>query len=430
MNYDIGIIGGGPGGYSAAFEAAKHGLSVVLFEADKLGGTCLNRGCIPTKYLSHISKIHSLSMHSQNLGLSLENKGIDFEKIQHKKETLVKTLREQLEKSLLSFHIHIIHEKAFVKEPGSIICGENTYHVKNTIIAIGAKVKEPLTDDFYNSDGILNLKELPRTMKITGGGVIAVEFAMIFRDLGVDVKLQTRSPRILRAWSRETAVSLTRLLKENGIKVETNCDAGLLQNTDAELCLSAIGMFRDLSSMDSSLFKIGETGGIIVNEYGETTCPAIYAIGDITEGSSMLAHHAMEDGKRAVSHILHQELPARSKPVKCIYTHPEAAEAGYSEEQAKAELIPYVTVKAPLYSNSMNMVFGGERSYIRLIAEKNSGKLIGAQMLCERASDLISELALAIHAKIPVSTLCSSVRPHPSFSEGITSALELLNEKL
>lgn len=430
VKYDIGIIGGGPGGYTAALEAAKNGLRVVMFEADRMGGTCLNRGCIPTKYLSHIAKIRSDVIAAKESGILFRDSSIDFGKIQAQKHKTMDALRKNLEDSLMASKIDIIHKKASLTELGQIVCGNDTYYATSIIIATGATVKEPLFEGFLNTDGLLEINHLQQTIKIVGGGMTAVEFAEIFCQLGVDVKLQVRSRRLLNKWNAEVSASISRLLKGKGVKIETNCTPEVLQKADAEICVSAAGVQPCLSGLNEKLFEIGDSGGIITDEFGRTKSSCIYAVGDVTDGSTQLAHHAMEEGKRAVWHILGRTMPMKPKVVRCIYTCPELAEAGYTEEQAKAENLPYETVKFPLYSNSMNMIYGGERGYIRLIADREKGTLIGAQMMCERASDMISELALAINAEVPISECAKSVRPHPSFSEGISDAFVMLQEKM
>lgn len=430
MSYDVGIVGGGPGGYSAAFEAEKNGLKVILFESDRLGGTCLNRGCIPTKYLAHIANIRSDAVSARELGLMAGSGDVDFRAIQEGKNWIVGSLRKNLEDSLAKSRIEVVHGSAVVNEAGCVLCGTDEYPVKNIIIATGAAVIKPLTDGFLNSDDVLEMSYLPKTVKIVGGGTVAVEFAQMFSRLGAKVKIQIRGERLLRKWNREVSLSVTRLLRDEGIQIETKCDEERMKEADAETCISAMGVRPLISGLNKDLFEIGESGGIIVNNFGETRTSSIYAVGDVTEGSTQLAHHAMEEGRRAVRHIIGSEIPSKSSMVRCIYVCPEIAEVGITEDQAKAEHIPFVSAKAPLYSNSMNMIFGKKRSYIRLVADKEKGTLIGAQMMCERASDLISELALAVNAGILVRKCSESIRPHPSFSESLSDAFATLEGKM
>ncbi len=430
MKYDLGIVGGGPGGYSAAFEAAKNGLNVVLFEMDKLGGTCLNRGCIPTKYLAHIANIRSDLAVAQEMGFVAKNDLVNFKAIQAKKNLVVDSLYSNLRESLTRAKIKVVNGAASVNTAGSILCGSDEYRVDKIIIATGAIVGLPLTDGFLNSDGVLKMGDLPETVKIVGGGTVAVEFAQIFRRLGAEVRIQIRGDRLLKNWNREVSSSVTRLLKEEGVQIETKCETERLKEKDALLCISAMGMQPSLSGLNTDLFDIGESGGIIVDGYGETKTKDIYAVGDVVEGSSQLAHHAMEEGRRTVRHIVGLEVPPRACRIRCIYLHPEIAEAGITEEQARADSLSTVSAKVLLYSNSMNMIYGGKRGYIKLLADKEKGILIGAQVMGERASDFISELALTINAGIPVRECIESVRPHPSFSEGISDAFYALREKL
>jgi len=430
MTFDVGIIGGGPGGYSAAFEAAKNGLSVILFESERLGGTCLNRGCIPTKYMAHFARMRSDACSLHSVGICEDVFRVDFPRLHQDRERTIDVLRENLWGSLMRDKVKVVRGFASIDEPGLILCSNEKYSVKNIIIATGATVKKPLADGFLNSDGVLRLTELPRKVKIVGGGTVAVEFAQMLRRLGSEVTVQIRGDRLLRAWNREASVSITQILKADGIIIKTKCEKDILENRDADICISALGVEPSLSGLNKELFDIGELGGIVVDSCGRTKTSGIYAVGDVTEKSSFLAHHAMEEGKRAVQDILGNDIPKRAAKVKCIYLSPEIAEAGIMEDVARESGILYESVKVPLYSNPMNMIYGGKRGYIQVVADKDKGTLIGAQIFGERASDLISELCLAINAEIPVWKCAGSVRPHPSFSEGITEAFTALCEKL
>ncbi len=430
MMFDIAIIGGGPGGYSAAFEAAKNGLSAVLFESDQLGGTCLNRGCIPTKYLAHVSNVKNGSKSILPGAFRKEDAQADFLRLQEGKTRVIDALRKNLHDSLLRANVTIVRGKASLVEKDRITCGNEEYTAKDIIIATGAVVRPPLSDGFLNSDAVLELTKLPQTVKIAGGGTVAVEFAQIFRRLGSEVRIQIRGERLLRTWDREASTSAAQLLKGDGIKIETKCDMGLLESHDADVCISALGAEPSLAGLNPELFDFGESGGIVVDANGKTRTDGIYAVGDVTEGSTRLAHHAMEEGKRIVRLILGKDAPTRAARVRCIYLSPEIAEVGVTEEQAKEGGISCESVKVPLYSNSMNVVYGGKRGYIRLVADKERGLLIGAQMMGERASDLISELCLAVNAEIPIQKCAESIRPHPSFSEGLSDAFSALVDKL
>jgi len=430
MMFDVAVIGGGPGGYSAAFEAVKSGLSVILFESDQLGGTCLNRGCIPTKYLAHVANVRNEVRTIPGNRLCEDESKIDFLRLQEGKTRTIDTLRKNLHDSLIRANVTIVRGMASVVEEGHITCGNDEYAVKNIIIATGATVKKPFSDGFLNSDSVLEMDHLPQTVKIVGGGTVAVEFAQIFRRLGSEVRIQIRSERLLRTWNRESSTSVARLLKGDGIKIETKCDRETLKSYDADVCISALGVEPSLSGLNRQLFDIGESGGIVVDAYGRTKTNGIYAVGDVVEGSTQLAHHAMEEGRRVVQDILEINVPKKAAKVRCIYLSPEIAEVGMTEDQAKETRISSESVKVPLYSNSMNMIYGGKRGYIRLVADKEKNLLIGAQMMGERASDLISELCLAINSEIPIQRCAESVRLHPSFSEGLSDAFMALMAKL
>ena len=446
MKYDIGIIGGGPAGYSAAFEAAEAGLSVVLFEKDRLGGTCLNRGCIPTKFLLHAAAEISSLKREDYLKAKLKAKGadalldfLDSEALHRRQIEAVDSLRQDLESHLRKSKIEIVYGVAVIKGPGLISCEDQEYAVDNILIATGICQKKPGADGFITSDELLALREIPKTMKIVGGGTIAVEFAYIYSGLGTEVTIQIRGDCLLRDWSREVSRTVETILKQQGVSIVKKCSPETLWTSDAEVCLSAVGMEPEVEGLEASSFDFGEDGGIITNYRGGTKTTGIYAIGDVRSGSARLAHAAMEDGRKAVRAIICSSVSEKTKAylpeadaavTKCIYLSPEIAETGIDEDAAEANGLRAVSVKTPLYSNPMNVIYGGNRSFIRLTADAEKKTLIGARIVSERASDMISELSLAINAGISVHKLCENVRPHPSFAEGMTTAVLALKEAL
>ena len=430
MKYDIGIIGGGPAGYSAAFEAARNGLHVVLFEKDKLGGTCLNRGCIPTKYLLHAASLFDAVKREPYIKTDNPLHFLDSESLQRGKEDAVESLRQNLERNLLQNKIEIITGQASVKESGTIICNDLEYQADKILIATGVRQKTPFAEGFITSNELLELKNIPKTMKIVGGGTIAVEFAYLYASLGTKVTIQIRGDRLLRTWSKEISRTVETMLKQHGVSIEKKCVPEVLQKADAEICLSAVGMIPEISGIDRTLFDIGDDGGIVTDIYGETKTAGIYAAGDVRSGSEKLAHTAMADGRKAVHSALSKKSVENAAVVRCIYLVPEIADVGIDEETAEGEGLHAVSIKTPLYSNSMNVIAGGYRSFIRLTADSERKILIGAQIVSEHASDMITELALAINNEVPVSQLTANIRPHPSFSEGVTDAVRDLEKAL
>lgn len=422
--YKIAIIGGGPAGYSAAFEAVRFGFSVLLFEMDELGGTCLNRGCVPTKYLAHIADLYRNINVSNRYGIGVELTGLDYEKTVAESENIVSKLREDLTNNLLQSKITIVKGKAKLLDETHISCNDEVFEAEYIIIATGSKNTDKPFADCINTDELLSLKHLPDKLIILGGGVSAVEFADIFSRLGVRIDIYIRGKRILRKWSKEIAASISSVLKKNGVKIHTEADFADIDKSSATV-LSVLGRKPNLEGVDEGLASIADDGGIVVDEYYRTKTKNIFAVGDVTENSAQLAHVAMEEAKQVVRFIA-GETTKKSAVVQCIYTMPEVAVAGLSESEAKEAGIDYISAKQTMYSNARTVIGSTDRGFIKIIADKNTEKIIGAELKCERASDMVGELALAINNGITVSELEGSTRAHPTFYEAVTEALSKL----
>lgn len=426
--YKIAIIGGGPAGYSAAFEAVRYGFSVLLFEMDELGGTCLNRGCVPTKYLSHVAELYSNINESKRYGIGVEPTGLDYEKTVAESENIVSKLREDLTNNLLQSKITIVKGKAKLLDETHISYNGEVFEAEHIIIATGSKNTDKPFTECINTDELLRLKHLPDKLIILGGGVSAVEFADIFSRLGVRIDIYIRGKRILRKWSKEIATSISSVLKKNGVKIYTEADFADIDKSSATV-LSVLGRKPNLEGIDESIdegiISIADNGGIVVDEYYRTKTKNIFAVGDVTENSAQLAHVAMEEAKQVVRFIA-GETTKKSAVVQCIYTMPEVAVVGLSESEAKEAGIDYISSKQTMYSNARTVIGSTDRGFIKIIADKNTEKILGAELMCERASDMVGELALAINNGIIVSELEGSTRAHPTFYEAVTEALAKL----
>jgi len=426
--YKIAIIGGGPAGYSAAFETVRYGFSVLLFEMDELGGTCLNRGCIPTKYLSHVAELYSNINESKRYGIGVEPTGLDYEKTVAESENIVSKLRVDLTNNLLQSKITIVKGKAKLLDETHISCNGEVFEAEHIIIATGSKNTDKPFVHCINTDELLSLKHLPDKLIILGGGVSAVEFADIFSRLGVRIDIYIRGKRILRKWSKEIAASISSVLKKNEVKIHTEADLADIDLTSATV-LSVLGRKPNLEGIDETIdegiISIADNGGIVVDEYYRTKTKNIFAVGDVTENSAQLAHAAMEEAKQVVRFIA-GETTQKSAVVQCIYTMPEVAVVGLSESEAKEVGIDYISAKQTMYSNARTVIGSTDRGFIKIIADKNTEKILGAELMCERASDMVGELALAINNGITVSELEGSTRAHPTFYEAVTEALAKL----
>ncbi|RGE08468.1 FAD-dependent oxidoreductase [Lachnospiraceae bacterium OF11-28] len=430
MMYDVAIIGGGPGGYTAALRARNYGLSVVLFEHNEMGGTCLNRGCVPTKYLAHVAEINRQLSELGTYGIEAESNNINFRQTQKKNYEIVSNLRNSLSEQMISCGIEIVCGRAELQADKTIVCSGTSYYAQNIIVATGSMPKMRLSDNVLTSNEALMLKKIPTSVSIIGGGVIAVELAEIFSGLGAIVNIYIRGERILRNWDKDIAVGLTQSMKKRNIKIHAKYTYDMLCSVKDELIISALGRKAVLEGLDLGLFQIGENHGIIVDDNGYTGTQGLYAIGDVVENSPMLAHVAMEQGRKVIDFIACGVKSKRAAVIKCIYTTPEIASVGMTESEAKENGRSPVVGKQLMYTNARTMIATTERGFVKIIADAVSREVIGAQFMCERATDLIVEVASAINNRETIDKMLNTIRPHPGFSEAITDALEIIERRL
>lgn len=430
MSYDLAIIGGGPTGYSAAFEAVRCGLTVILFEKEELGGTCLNRGCVPTKYLAHVARKYYEAKFTQNDGVLFQDIALDFDKTTLRMNTIINSLREGIRSELCRNGVTIVKGNACIQSKNSVACNEDIFETKNILIATGAKPGEPVVRGALSSDDILKRNQIPEKLHVIGGGTVAIEFANIFRMFGSEVSVSIRADRILRKWDKEIAVGVTQSMKRKGILIQKNCDFTKFKIETGSLVLSAAGRQAVLPETKEVLFETGITGGICVDSFGQTKTEGIYAAGDVIEGAIQLAHVGMEQGRHVVRTIAGKKSKNRYSVVKCIYLDQEAASVGLTENEAMENGIDVVSAKQNMYSNARTYISTDERGFIKILAEKKTRRIVGAHLLCERAGDFISEIATGIDNGLTVDEMLNSVRPHPSYVEVVTDVLKILKDKL
>lgn len=430
MKFDLAILGGGPAGYSAAFEAVRYNMSVILFERDAMGGTCLNRGCVPTKYLSHMARKYHEFRICENDGLSFQSLMLEFDKTRIRMGGIISSLRSGLEDKLNKDGINVISGDAEIMDRNLVICNGCKYEAKNILIATGSAPIAPVVPGAITSDDILEIDKIPNRLHIIGGGTTAIEFAEIFRMLGSDVEVSIRADRILRKWDKEIAAGVVQSMKKKGIRINKNFDFSVFDAPPNEVVLSAVGRKAVLPKNQNNFYEVGKTGGIVVDENGGTKTDNIFAAGDVIEGSTQLAHIAMEQGRRVVQFIAGEKKRKSFAVIQCIYLDQEIASVGLTEAKAGERGIEIISAKQTMFSNARTMISTQERGFIKILAEKQSGKVVGAQLMCERAGDIASELALAIVHGITVSEMLCSVRPHPSYSEAVTDTLRSLEEKM
>lgn len=447
MEYDIAIIGGGPAGYNAAEKAAINGLKTVLFEKNAIGGVCLNEGCIPTKTLLYSAKLLDNMKGASKYGiLEGEQAGFDLGKIISRKDKVVKKLTGGVKMKLTSSGVEIVEGVATLLGEKSdkirISCNEVEYVVKYVLVCTGSDTVIPpikgLADvAYWTSKEALEIKELPKSLVIIGGGVIGIEFASFFNSMGVKVTVIEMMPEILGAMDKETSAMLRKEYAKKGIDFHLNTKVtevspeGVTIEKDSKT--SIINADRILLSVGrkANTDKVGLSNlsveilrnGVKVNEYMQTSHPRVYACGDIT-GYSMLAHTAIRESDVAVNHILGIDDPMSYKAIPgVVYTNPEIAGIGKTEEELKAAGTYYQVLKLPMaYSGRFVAENELGNGLCKLIIDEEA-KIIGCHMLGNPASELITIAGMAIEQELTVDDFRKVVFPHPTVSEIIHESL-------
>ncbi len=468
--YDLIVIGSGPGGYVAAIKAAKLGLNTALVENRELGGTCLNRGCIPTKTLMHSSHLYQEALSFQEAGIRFTGLSYDYDRMKERKEEVVCRIRQGIQGLLEANKVTLLYGTATILTregnrqeeylPGTRVdChqvsvrsreGEQVYNTDRILIATGSKPVIPGIEgtelpDVVTSDELLsNEGRLYKKLLIIGGGVIGVEFASLYRELGCEVEMIEAMDRILPNMDKEISQSIAMNLKKKGVAIHTrarvagiyrdseqglSCEYetsdGTAKTTKAEGILLAIGRRANTEGLFEEGFLPELDGAWLkVDESFETSIPGIYAIGDVIKGRQ-LAHAASAQGIAAVERMSGREPSVLLSVIpSCIYTTPEAAVVGMEESEAVEKGYTVKTGKYPMLGNSKTLLSMGERGFIKVVSDADSGRILGAALLCDRATDMVSEFATAIGKGLTVKDLSSVIRPHPTYSEAITEALE------
>ena len=456
MEYDLIVIGGGPGGYAAAIHAAKHGMQVALIEKDKLGGTCLQRGCVPTKAYLHASESakHALDFAPDALSAfdkkaMLQQKNDTVQQLTTGLQSLMKSHKITVYEGLGTLKNNIAPFSVQVTPKEEAPC---TLTASRLLLATGsepARLPVPGCADtaVWTSDDILSEPgaEDFSSLVIIGGGVIGVEMACVYARLGVSVTIVEAEKNCLPMMDKELSRSAEALLKgmgvtlstatwlqsieknpesftveaeKNGEKITLSCDRVLLA-TGRKPCTH--GLFAP------GISPKNQRGFLTVDTAFQTDFPGVYAIGDVN-GQMQLAHAAHAQGVAAVSHMLGHAAPIDTGCVpSCVYTTPEIASIGLTQEEAKAKDIPVVCGKALTTQNARSLIEGLGRGFIKLLFHKETKVLLGAQLFCGRATDLLGELTLAIVQGLTAEQLLLPLRAHPTFYEAVTDAIESAN---
>ena len=453
--YDLFIIGAGPGGYEAAFYAAELGMKVAIAEKDRVGGTCLNRGCIPTKALMHSSDVYRDAAHGADLGVEVEGLHANRKRIGERKDEVLDTLRNGIQGLIKKKKIDLIEGEAMVADAHKVVVNGETYDADKILIAAGSKPFAPPIPG-HDLPGVIDSTELidmggeeiPEFV-IIGGGVIGIEFATIYADLGDHVTVIEGMDRLLPLIDKEIGRSIKMTLEKKGVDVHVSSPVQKIEKDGDKLVVTLKTKKEELVEVraDKVLMCVGRrpnTAGVVseellkkhpdiqdgkgfikVDDKYETPLEGVYAIGDCI-GGVQLAHVASAEGRNCVALMNGCQATINMGTVpSCIYTDPEIAVVGLTADEAKEAGIEVITKKYPMSANGKTIIAGLDRGFVKLVARADDHKIIGAHLLCGRASDLIGELAVAIGRGMMLEEVANIIHPHPSFAEAIMEAARL-----
>lgn len=452
--YDIIIIEAGPGGYVAAIKAAQLGAKVALIEKEALGGVCLNIGCIPTKALIKSAKIYRNIVNSEKYGITLDQKSIkaDWPAIVERKDQIVKRLTGGVGMLLSRNGVEVIKGEAKVLDPNHVEVNGETLEAKNLILATGASpIIPPIpgVEEAYKagiivtSRELLSLDKLPEKLVIIGGGVIGVEFATIFGTFGTEVTILEKLDRILMNVDDDARNMILKILKRNKIEIITGATVTAVNGNEVSYekdgktltvkgnkVLMSVGMRPNIKAFEH-LNLATERGAILTNERLQTSIPNVYAIGDLN-GKLMLAHVASHEGIVAVENIMGKDSTVDySKMPSGIYGFPEIAMVGLTEAQAKEQGYDYQVGKFPFTALGKALADGETDGFVKIIADKKYGEILGVHIVAENAMEMISEGSITMELEGTTSEISSTVHPHPSLSEAfMEAAMAALNKPI
>jgi dihydrolipoamide dehydrogenase len=451
-DYDVIIIGAGPGGYVAAIKAGQRGLKTAIIEKEAIGGVCLNWGCIPTKSLLKSAKVYQQFMHAKDYGIDVEDKDTikpNWPSIIKRKNRIVRRLTGGVKMLLKKNNVDIYEGMAEVTNKNEVKVNDQTLKTKNIILSTGASpilppikgLEDAYKDKFLmTSKELLDIEEIPEKLVIIGGGVIGLEFATIFNSFGTDVTIIEREDKILLNVDDDIRDAMLKIIKKQKINILTKAtvteikDGSVIYKTDKEneiktsKVLLSVGMKANTKGyeplnldMDKSFVK--------VNDQMQTSIKTVYAIGDMN-GKMMLAHVASHQGLIALNNILGEKESMDYKQIpSAIYSFPEIAQIGYTEQELKSEGIAYNKASFPLQANGKALSANETDGFIKLLTGKKYNELLGVHILSDNASDLISEALMTMTLEGTADELVKAVHPHPTISEVYNEAAWAIVDK-
>ncbi|MCS4487458.1 dihydrolipoyl dehydrogenase [Streptococcus sciuri] len=443
--YDIVVVGGGPAGYYAAIRGAQLGSKIAIVEKSEFGGTCLNKGCIPTKtYLKNAEILDGLKIAAgRGINLASTNYTIDMDKTVAFKDSVVKTLTGGVRRLLKANKVDIFNGFGQVNPDKTVVIGDKIIKGRNIILATGSKVSRiniPGIDSplVLTSDDILDLKEIPSSLAVIGGGVVGVELGLVYAAYGTDVTVIEMADRIIPAMDKEISLELQRVLaKKYGMKFLTstslqeiveNSNQLILKLADgaeviADKALLSIGRVPQLAGLENLNLEMNR-GRIKVNAYQETSIPGIYAPGDVN-GTKMLAHAAYRMGEIAAENALQgntRKAHLDFTPA-AVYTHPEVAMVGLTEEQARQQYGDVLIGKNSFTGNGRAIASNEAEGFVKVISEPKYHEILGIHIIGPAAAEIINEAATIMEMELTVDEVTQSIHGHPTFSEVLYEAI-------
>ena len=456
--FDVTIIGSGPGGYVAAVRGAQMGLKVALVEKEKgerLGGTCGLRGCIPTKALLNAAHLYQKAGHFEDFGLKVEGLSYDFEKVQKYKSDVVAKNSAGVSYLMKKNKVQVFNGFGKITGKGKVEVAyeegkKETIETKNTIIATGSVVRpipgfETDGKQVVNSDHILELESVPKSMVVIGSGAVGVEFASVYARFGCDTTIVELMPRIVPVEDEEVSKQLERSFKKQGIKCMTGVKLDTMKKSknsvkvsgkdskgkdvalEAEMVLVAIGRMPYLENLglENTKVKVNEKGVVEVNEFYETAEPNVFAIGDVV-ATPWLAHLASKEGILVVEKLAGKKVePINMRLVpNCTYCDPEVASVGLTEAKAKEEGYDVKVGKFPFSASGKARILGETDGFIKIVAEKKYDEVLGVHIIGPHATELLAEACVAMALETTADELGRTIHAHPTVSESMMEAAE------
>ena len=451
MNFDIIIIGSGPGGYVAAIRASQLGLKTAIVEKESLGGICLNWGCIPTKALLKSAQVFEYIQHANEFGISVKDYSANFQDIISRSRDTANNMSKGIQFLMKKNKITVINGTATLAQNKTVKVvddkqKESTYSAKHIIISTGARSRElpTLKQNKKNIIGYreaLSLKTRPKSMIIVGSGAIGVEFAYFYNAMGTEVTLVEYLPNIVPNEDKDVSKELEKNLKKKGVKIlkESSIDKIDEKNkqlsatiktkngqekVDADIILSAVGITPNIENIGLEDLKIAtESGRILVDSYYQTNVPGYYAIGDVVPGPA-LAHVASAEGIICVEKIAgHNPEPIDYNNIPgCTYCSPEIASVGFTEEKAKEKGYELKVGKFPFSASGKASAAGHKEGFVKIIYDAKYGELLGAHMIGYNVTEMIAEIVAAKKLETTGYEILKSVHPHPTMSEAVMEA--------